>query len=60
MKVNGDELKAWLETAARRFNQISATATGEQQLIGSFPGYNFDMSTTPDLRYEIDVTQRTR
>lgn len=57
VKVNGDELKAWLETAARRFNQISTTATTEQQLIGSFPGYNFDMFTTPDLRYEIDVTQ---
>lgn len=57
VKVNGDELKAWLETAARRFNQISTTAATEQQLIGSFPGYNFDMFTTPDLRYEIDVTQ---
>lgn len=57
VKVNGDELKAWLETAARRFNQISTTATTEQPLISNFPGYNFDMFTTPDLRYEIDVTQ---
>ncbi|XQU71857.1 2',3'-cyclic-nucleotide 2'-phosphodiesterase [Cupriavidus sp. H18C1] len=57
VKVNGDEVKAWLETAARRFNQISTTATTEQRLISSFPGYNFDMFTTPDLRYEIDVTQ---
>lgn len=57
VKVNGDDIKAWLETAARRFNQISPSATVDQQLIGSFPGYNFDMFTTPDLRYEIDVTQ---
>jgi 2',3'-cyclic-nucleotide 2'-phosphodiesterase/3'-nucleotidase len=57
VKVNGDDIKAWLETAARRFNQISTSATADQQLIGSFPGYNFDMFTSPDLRYEIDVTQ---
>jgi len=57
VKVNGDEMKAWLETAARRFNQISTTATTEQQLISSFPGYNFDMFTSADLSYEIDVTQ---
>lgn len=57
VKVNGDEVKAWLETAAKRFNQISTTTSADQQLISSFPGYNFDMFTTPDLQYEIDVTQ---
>jgi len=57
VKVNGDDVKAWLETAAKRFNQISTSATADQQLISSFPGYNFDMFTTPDLQYEIDVTQ---
>lgn len=57
VKVNGDGIKAWLETAARRFNQIDPALTTDQTLISTFPGYNFDMFTTPDLQYEIDVTQ---
>ncbi|GAA5180289.1 bifunctional 2',3'-cyclic-nucleotide 2'-phosphodiesterase/3'-nucleotidase [Niveibacterium umoris] len=57
VKVSGDNIKAWLETAAKRFNQIDPTKTTEQALISSFPGYNFDMFTTPDITYEIDVTQ---
>jgi len=57
VKVTGDNIKAWLETAAKRFNQIDPAKTTEQNLISSFPGYNFDMFTTPDLTYEIDVTQ---
>ncbi|QIL78505.1 bifunctional 2',3'-cyclic-nucleotide 2'-phosphodiesterase/3'-nucleotidase [Diaphorobacter sp. HDW4A] len=57
VKVNGADIKDWLEAAAKRFNQIDPTKTTEQQLISSFPGYNFDMFTTPDVQYEIDVTQ---
>ncbi|WP_035881435.1 bifunctional 2',3'-cyclic-nucleotide 2'-phosphodiesterase/3'-nucleotidase [Cupriavidus metallidurans] len=57
VKVNGDEVKAWLETAAKRFNQIDPAKTTDQQLISTFPGYNFDMFTDPDMQYEIDVTQ---
>ncbi|HTH09286.1 MAG TPA: bifunctional 2',3'-cyclic-nucleotide 2'-phosphodiesterase/3'-nucleotidase [Acidovorax sp.] len=57
VKVNGGDIKNWLEAAAKRFNQIDPAKTGEQQLISSFPGYNFDMFTTPDVQYEIDVTQ---
>ncbi|KAI3592585.1 2',3'-cyclic-nucleotide 2'-phosphodiesterase [Cupriavidus sp. U2] len=57
VKVNGDELKAWLETAARRFNQINPALATEQPLISTFPGYNFDMFTDADMQYEIDVTQ---
>ncbi len=57
VKVNGDGIKAWLETAAKRFNQINPATATDQPLISSFPGYNFDMFTTPDLQYEIDVTQ---
>ncbi len=59
VKVNGADIKNWLESAAKRFNQISTTKTAEQQLISSFPGYNFDMFTTADVQYEIDVTQPT-
>lgn len=57
VKVNGDDVKAWLETAAKRFNQIDPAKTTEQQLISTFPGYNFDMFTDVDMQYEIDVTQ---
>ena len=57
VKVNGGDIKAWLEAAAKRFNQIDPAKTEEQQLISSFPGYNFDMFTTADVQYEIDVTQ---
>lgn len=57
VKVNGADIKSWLEAAAKRFNQIDASKTAEQQLISSFPGYNFDMFTTADVQYEIDVTQ---
>jgi len=57
VKVNGADVKDWLEAAAKRFNQIDVSKTAEQQLISSFPGYNFDMFTTADVQYEIDVTQ---
>ena len=57
VKVTGAEIQAWLEAAAKRFNQIDPAKTADQNLISTFPGYNFDMFTTPDLQYEIDVTQ---
>lgn len=69
VKVNGTQIKLWLENAALRFNQIDPTASGDQWLIkdsrtglvpegeSAFAGYNFDVFTTPDIHYEIDVTQ---
>jgi 2',3'-cyclic-nucleotide 2'-phosphodiesterase/3'-nucleotidase len=57
VKVNGADIKAWLETAAKRFNQIDASKSTAQELISTFPGYNFDMFTSKDMTYEIDVTQ---
>ncbi|WP_186082017.1 bifunctional 2',3'-cyclic-nucleotide 2'-phosphodiesterase/3'-nucleotidase [Burkholderia gladioli] len=57
VRISGGDLKAWLETAAKRFNTIDPNAATVQQLVSSFPGYNFDMFTSPDLSYEIDVTQ---
>jgi 2',3'-cyclic-nucleotide 2'-phosphodiesterase / 3'-nucleotidase len=53
VRVQGSDIKNWLETAAQRFNRIDPNLTTDQALISSFPGYNFDMFTTP----EIDVTQ---
>lgn len=57
VKVSGADIKTWLETAAKRFNTIDPTSATVQKLVSTFPGYNFDMFTTPDLTYEIDVTQ---
>ena len=57
VKVTGADIKNWLETAAKRFNQINPALTTQQELVSSYPGYNFDMFTTADIQYEIDVTQ---
>jgi len=57
LRVQGKDIKNWLETAAKRFNKIDPNLTTDQPLISSFPGYNFDMFTSPDIKYEIDVTQ---
>lgn len=58
VKVKGSDLKNWLETAAKRFNQIDPASTAQQELVSSFPGYNFDvMEGDGKIGYEIDVTQ---
>ncbi len=57
VKVTGSGLKDWLEAAARRFRQIDPTLTTEQSLTSTAPGYTFDMITSRDFSYEIDVTQ---
>ena len=57
VKVTGAGIKIWLEKAAERFNQIVPTFTTAQGLISTFPGYNFDIFTSADMSYEIDVTQ---
>jgi 2',3'-cyclic-nucleotide 2'-phosphodiesterase/3'-nucleotidase len=58
VKVNGAELKAWLERAASRFNTIDPAQAAPQELVNrGFASYNFDMITSPDASYEIDVTQ---
>ena len=56
--VTGADLKAWLEKAATRFNQIDPTKTTAQALVSAFPGYNFDvLDGDGSIKYEIDVTQ---
>jgi 2',3'-cyclic-nucleotide 2'-phosphodiesterase/3'-nucleotidase len=58
VKVDGAGLKAWLEKAASRFNTIDPNKSAPQELVNTgFAGYNFDTVTSPDLHYEIDVTQ---
>ncbi len=57
VKVSGADIKAWLETAATRFNTINPALTTPQGLVSTYPGYNFDEFTSPDLTYQIDVTK---
>jgi 2',3'-cyclic-nucleotide 2'-phosphodiesterase/3'-nucleotidase len=58
VRVNGAELKAWLEKSANRFNTIDPSKAEPQELVNkSFASYNFDSITSPDVGYEIDVTQ---
>jgi 2',3'-cyclic-nucleotide 2'-phosphodiesterase/3'-nucleotidase len=58
VKVDGAGLKAWLEKAATRFNTIDPGKAEPQELINpGFAGYNFDTVTSPELSYEIDLTQ---
>lgn len=58
VRVNGAELKGWLEQAAGRFNRIDPAATQPQPLVSArFPGYNFDQLSGPGLQYVIDVSR---
>jgi len=58
VKVNGAELKAWLEKGAQRFNTIDPARTEPQELVNpAVPSYNFDTVTSREVSYEIDVTQ---
>jgi 2',3'-cyclic-nucleotide 2'-phosphodiesterase/3'-nucleotidase len=57
VKVTGAGIKTWLEKASQRFNRIEPTVSTAQALVSNFPGYNFDMFTSADMSYEIDVTE---
>ncbi len=57
VKVDGTELKAWLENSARRFARIDPAATTAQSLVDpKVPTYVFDV-IQGDLSYVIDVTR---
>ncbi|MES2298519.1 MAG: bifunctional 2',3'-cyclic-nucleotide 2'-phosphodiesterase/3'-nucleotidase [Pseudomonadota bacterium] len=58
VKINGAQLKAWLERSAKRFNTIDPARTTAQELIdpASF-GFNYDVFTSKELRYDIDLSQ---
>jgi 2',3'-cyclic-nucleotide 2'-phosphodiesterase/3'-nucleotidase len=58
VKVKGQTILDWLETAATRFAQIDPNKAADQELLNpGQPGYNFDSFTSPDITYEIDVTK---
>ncbi len=59
VKVNGAELKDWLECSANQFNQIDPASTEPQELVNyNHPTYNFDV--IDGVSYKIDVTQPSK
>ncbi len=58
VRLNGDQVKEWLEMSAGQFNQIAPDATDQSLLNEDFPSYNFDV--IDGVTYEIDVTQPPR
>ena len=58
VKLNGAEVREYLEKSARLFNQIDPAGEGPQPLISAMPAYNFDILF--GLTYAIDVTQPSR
>ncbi|MFC4321615.1 bifunctional 2',3'-cyclic-nucleotide 2'-phosphodiesterase/3'-nucleotidase [Litchfieldia salsa] len=59
LKINGSELKEWIEWSAGQFNQIDPSNKAEQSLINyNFRSYNFDV--IDGVTYEIDVTQPSK
>ncbi|WP_243392205.1 MULTISPECIES: bifunctional 2',3'-cyclic-nucleotide 2'-phosphodiesterase/3'-nucleotidase [unclassified Mesotoga] len=53
VRVNGIELKGWLEKCAENFNQIDPSSTEDQNLLARFSSYNFDI--IEGINYQIDV-----
>ncbi|MCY8088996.1 multifunctional 2',3'-cyclic-nucleotide 2'-phosphodiesterase/3'-nucleotidase/5'-nucleotidase [Bacillus sonorensis] len=56
VKLNGREVKDWIEMSAGQFNQIDPSKTEEQALLNQdYRSYNFDV--IDGVTYQIDVTQ---
>ena len=59
MKVNGEQVKQWLECSAGQFNQIDPQQRQPQALINwNYRTYNFDV--IDGVNYQVDVTQPAR
>lgn len=59
VKLNGAQVREWLEFSAQAFNRIDPAGPPEQMLLNSgFPSYNFD--NLDGLTYRIDLTQPAR
>ena len=59
VRLNGAQVREWLEMSAITFNRIDPKGPAEQDLINaSIPSYNFD--TLDGVEYRVDVTQAAR
>ncbi|HEL1542295.1 TPA: bifunctional 2',3'-cyclic-nucleotide 2'-phosphodiesterase/3'-nucleotidase [Streptococcus suis] len=56
LKINGAQLKEWLEMSAGQFNQVDPSSTEPQNLVNTdFRTYNFDV--IDGVTYQYDITQ---
>ncbi|HEL2591096.1 TPA: bifunctional 2',3'-cyclic-nucleotide 2'-phosphodiesterase/3'-nucleotidase [Streptococcus suis] len=56
LKLNGAQLKEWLEMSAGQFNQVDPSSTEPQNLVNTdFRTYNFDV--IDGVTYQYDITQ---
>ncbi len=60
LKINGNEVREWLECSAGQFNQINPNSDKPQALINwdDFRSYNFDV--IDGVNYVVDITQPAR
>jgi len=58
VKVNGAQVKDWLERSAGMFNQITPGQPDQVLLNSSFPSYNFDV--IDGVTYQIDLSQPSK
>ncbi|TXH28886.1 MAG: bifunctional metallophosphatase/5'-nucleotidase, partial [Elusimicrobia bacterium] len=57
VRINGSELKAWLEKSARFFNRIDPALATPQELVNrKTPSYNFDV-IQGGIRFGIDISK---
>ncbi|NRG97621.1 bifunctional 2',3'-cyclic-nucleotide 2'-phosphodiesterase/3'-nucleotidase [Streptococcus suis] len=56
LKINGAQLKEWLEMSAGQFNQVDPSSTEPQNLVNTdYRTYNFDV--IDGVTYQYDITQ---
>jgi 2',3'-cyclic-nucleotide 2'-phosphodiesterase / 3'-nucleotidase len=58
VKVNGQQLKDWLERSAGLFNQVKATDEEQPLINQAFPAFNFDM--IDGVTYQVDASQPSK
>lgn len=59
LKINGAQIKEWLEMTSGMYNTINPTSNEDQQLFNpGYRSYNFD--SIEGLTYEIDVTKKAK
>jgi len=58
VKVNGAQVRGWLERSAGMFNQITPGQADQVLLNDSFPSYNFDV--IDGVTYQIDLSQPSK
>ncbi|WP_425354954.1 bifunctional 2',3'-cyclic-nucleotide 2'-phosphodiesterase/3'-nucleotidase [Oceaniglobus trochenteri] len=58
VKIDGAQLRGWLERSAGMFNQIEPGSTDTPLLNPDFPSYNFDVMD--GVTYAIDLSQPSR